>query len=514
MAGRYLLGLDVGTSGSKALLIDDAGQVIADATTEYPMATPRPLWAEQNPADWWRGAVVSIRQVLRGVDPGHVVGIGLTGQMHGLVLLDRGGEVLRPCIMWNDQRTAAQCAAITKQIGATRLLDLIGNPVLPGFTAPKILWVRENEPEIYRQIAHVLLPKDYLRYRLTGEFQTEVSDASGTALLDVAQRTWSAEMLAALDVPLAWLPTCHESVVVSARISPEAAAETGLQVGTPVVGGGGDQAAQAVGSGIIREGLVSVTLGTSGVVFASSDHYRREPNGLLHAFCHAVPDRWHLMGVMLSAAGSFRWFRDALAQSDLAEARLAGVDVYDRLTAQAATASAGCEGLIFLPYLSGERTPYPDPDARGVYFGLSLRHGKPHLVRAVLEGVAYGLRDSLELMRALGVQIEQVRASGGGARSPLWRQILADIFQTEIVLVNVTEGAAYGAALLAGVGAELYRDVAEACNQMIQVTARVEPGPDRFAYADYYEIYRALYPALAPLFKRVGDVTARQVYRR
>ncbi|HUX86463.1 MAG TPA: xylulokinase, partial [Chloroflexota bacterium] len=415
MANRYLLGLDVGTSGSKALLIDVAGTVVADATTEYPMATPRPLWAEQDPTDWWRATVTSIRQVLRAIDPAEIAGIGLTGQMHGLVLLDQRGEVLRPCIMWNDQRTGAQCNAITQRIGAQRLLDLIGNPVLPGFTAPKIIWVRENEPEVYRQIAHVLLPKDYLRYRLTGAFHTEVSDASGTALLDVGRRDWSRELLAALDVPSAWLPECHESIVVSARISREAADETGLRVGTPVVGGGGDQAAQAVGSGIIHEGLVSATLGTSGVVFASSDDYRREPNGRLHAFCHAVPNRWHLMGVMLSAAGSFRWFRDAIAEADVLAARQAGVDVYERLTAQAETVPAGCEGLIFLPYLSGERTPYPDPDARGVYFGLTLRHEKPHLIRSVLEGVAYGLRDSLELMRSLGLRIEQVRASGGGA---------------------------------------------------------------------------------------------------
>ena len=511
MADRYLLGIDVGTSGSKALLIDDAGTVVAEATTEYPMATPRPLWAEQDPTDWWRATVTSIRQVLRKIDPADIAGIGLTGQMHGLVLLDRRGEVLRPCIMWNDQRTGAQCRAITEQVGAGRLLDLIGNPVLPGFTAPKIIWVRENEPDVYRQIAHVLLPKDYLRYRLTGAFQTEVSDASGTALLDVRRRAWSTELLSALDLPSAWLPDCHESVMVSAQISREAAAETGLRAGTPVVGGGGDQAAQAVGSGIVQEGLVSATLGTSGVVFASSDQYRREPNGLLHAFCHAVPNRWHLMGVMLSAAGSFRWLRDAIAEADVLAARQAGVDVYERLTAQAEAAPAGSEGLIFLPYLSGERTPHPDPEARGVYFGLTLRHGKPHLIRSVLEGVAFGLRDSLELMRSLGLRIEQVRASGGGARSPLWRQILADVFQTEIVLVNVTEGAAYGAALLAGVGAEVFRDVTEACGQTIQVTESIEPGPNRTAYAEYYELFRALYPALAPFFKQVSEITAHQI---
>jgi xylulokinase len=506
---RYLLGLDVGTSGAKALLIDEAGEVVASSTTEYPMFTPRPLWAEQNPEDWWQAAADSIREVLRRVDPRDVVAVGLTGQMHGLVLLDASGKVLRPCIMWNDQRTGAQCVAITEKIGAHRLLELIGNPVLPGFTAPKILWVRENEPDVYPRIAHVLLPKDYLRYRLTGAFATEVSDASGTALLDVKRRRWSAEMLEAFDIPETWLPECFESSVVSAHVSQTAAAETGLPVGTPIVGGGGDQAAQAVGSGIVAEGIVSVTLGTSGVVFAASNSYRLEPEGRLHAFCHALPNRWHLMGVMLSAAGSFRWFRDALGQPEMAEARATNTDVYDLLTAEAASAPAGSEGLIFLPYLTGERTPYPDPDARGVYFGLTLRHHKPHLIRAVLEGVAYGLRDSLELMRALGVKIDQVRASGGGARSPLWREILADVFDSEIALVNVTEGAAYGAALLAGVGAGVYASVDEACARVIRVTDRVEPSENAAIYADYYPIYRALYPSLAPQFKAVSEVAAR-----
>lgn len=504
----YLLGIDVGTSGIKALLLNEAGNVVASATSDYPMSTPRPLWTEQNPDDWWRAATLSIRQVLQGVDPNYVVGIGLTGQMHGLVALDATGNVVRPCIMWNDQRTSAQCAAITLKVGERRLLDLIGNPVLPGFTAPKILWVRENEPDLYARIARVLLPKDYLRYRLTGAFATEVSDASGTALFDVRHRRWSAEVLDALQIPREWLPDCFESPIVSTRVSKQAAEETGLAEGTPVVGGGGDQAAQAVGSGIVSEGIVSATLGTSGVVFASSESYRQEPEGRLHAFCHALPSSWHLMGVMLSAAGSFRWFRDALGQAELAEARATNADVYELLTGEAASAPAGCEGLIFLPYLTGERTPYPDPDARGVYFGLTLRHRKAHLIRAVLEGVAYGLRDSLDLMRALGLKISQVRASGGGARSRLWRQILADVFDSEIVLVNVTEGAAYGAALLAGVGAGLYRDVHDACAQTIRVTDRVEPSENARIYADYYPIYRALYPALAQQFKSVSAVAS------
>jgi xylulokinase len=508
MADKVLLGVDIGTSGSKALLVDPDGNVLASATGDYPMFTPRPLWAEQNPQDWWAGTVQAIRQALQsaGVKPEQVAGVGLTGQMHGLVLLDNKGEVLRPCIMWNDQRTGAQCEAITQKIGSRRLLQLIANPVLPGFTAPKIVWVREHEPDVYGRIAHVLLPKDYIRYMLTGAFATEVSDASGTALLNVEGRRWSEEMLAALDIPAEWLPECQESPVPTAAISSQAAGETGLRADTPVVGGGGDQAAQAVGSGIIEQGTISVTLGTSGVVFAATDRFLLEPEGRLHAFCHAVPGQWHLMGVMLSAAGSLRWYRDVLGQAEMAKANANGSDVYDVLCQQAASAPAGSEGLIFLPYLSGERTPYPDPDARGVFFGLTLRHGKEHMVRAVLEGVTYGLRDSLELMRNMGVEIKQVRASGGGAKSLLWRQILADVFNSEIVLTNVTEGAAFGAAVLAGVGAGVYGDVREACGRTIRVTDSVVPGANVSIYDAYYPIYRELYPALAPHFKRVSKV--------
>ncbi len=506
----YLLGIDVGTTGSKAILIRPDGGLAAEATVEYPMFTPRPLWSEQNPEDWWTATVAAIRDVLRqgGAAAAQVVGVGLTGQMHGLVLLDTAGRVLRPCIMWNDQRTGSQCAAITARIGARRVLELTGNPVLPGFTAPKIVWVRENEPETYARIAHVLLPKDYLRYRLTGEFFSEVSDASGTSMFDVGRRQWSDEMLAGLEVPRRWLPEVTESPEPSTRISAAAAAETGLAAGTPVAGGGGDQAAQAVGSGIVSEGTVSVTLGTSGVVFAATGAYRVEPEGRLHAFCHAVPGQWHLMGVMLSAAGSFRWYRDTLGDAERAEAVRLGCDPYEVLIRQAATVPAGCEGLIFLPYLSGERTPYPDPNARGVFFGLTLRHGKAHLTRAVVEGVTYGLRDSLELMRRLGLSVRQVRASGGGARSELWRQMLADVFGAEIVTVNVTQGAAYGAALLAGVAAKVYASVEEAAGRVVRVTGRQTPGPDAAVYEEFYPRFRALYPALAGEFRAVTETVA------
>jgi xylulokinase len=506
----YLLGVDVGTTGSKALLIDaESGAVKASGTTEYPMFTPQPLWAEQNPADWWSATVTSIQQVLAEgpASPNQVAGVGLTGQMHGLVLLDAQGEVLRPCIMWNDQRTAPQCAAITQKVGAEKVIQLTGNPVLPGFTAPKIVWVREHEPEVYGRVAKVLLPKDYARYRLTGGFFGEVSDASGTSMFDVAQREWSADMLTALDVPREWLPEVTESPVVSARVSAQAAEQTGLLEGTPVVGGGGDQAAQAVGTGIIAEGVVSATLGTSGVVFAASDTYRVEPEGRLHAFCHAVPGMWHLMGVMLSAAGSFRWYRDTLGDLERAQAAESGRDAYDLLTEAAADVPAGCEGLLFLPYLTGERTPYPDPNARGTFFGLTLRHSKSHMVRAVMEGVAYSLRDCIELFRDLAIPINQVRAVGGGARSVLWRQIMADVFGTELVTTNVTDSTAYGAGLLAGVGTGVYASVPEACDTTIRITDRTEPEPaDQATYNEYYPVYGSLYRALKPAFDAVAAI--------
>lgn len=511
MAGELLLGIDIGTTGSKAVLVEPGGTLIGSATEEYPMFTPRPLWAEQSPADWWEATKGSIRRVLSesSTSGGAVGGVGLTGQMHGLVLLDERGEVLRPCIMWNDQRTGPQCAAITEALGPQRVLDLIANPILPGFTAPKIVWVREHEPEVYGRIAHVLLPKDYARFKLTGEYATEVSDASGTALLDVRSRDWSQLMLDALEIPGAWLPPVYESPEVSAQISSEAAEATGLRAGTPVVGGGGDQAAQAIGSGIVQEGIVSVTLGTSGVVFAATETFGVEPQGRLHAFCHAVPGMWHLMGVMLSAAGSFRWYRDTLGQWESDRATELRVDPYSYLTNDATFVPPGSEGLLFLPYLTGERTPHPDPDARGVYFGLTLRHTKAHLTRATLEGVTYGLRDSLELLRAMGLEIQQVRASGGGARSPFWLQLLADVFDSEIVQTNVTEGAAFGAALLAGVGTGTYADVNDACARTVQVGNTLEPGAATAVYDDYYTIYRDLYPALAPLFKRVSESTVR-----
>ena len=505
---KYLLGIDISTTGAKALVIDTAGAVMVSATEEYPLYTPKPLWSEQNPEDWWQGTVTAVKRALTasGVSAGEIAGIGLTGQMHGLVLLDRAGRVLRPAILWNDQRTGAQCAEITAAAGGLeRLLALTGNAMLPGFTAPKIAWVREHEPEIYDRVSHILLPKDYIRYRLTGEFATEVSDASGTALFDVENRRWSTEMANLLQVPMGWLPACAESHVVTGKISALAAVATGLAEGTPVAGGGGDQASQAVGSGIVRPGIISVTSGTSGVVFAHQERYAAEPAGRLHVFCHAVEGAWHAMGVMLSAGGAFRWFRDALANEEKVAAAAAGRDPYDLLTNAAAEIQPGAEGLLFLPYLTGERCPHPDPNARGAFVGLTLRHGKAHMTRAVLEGVSFGLRDSLELIRTLGVPIEQVRASGGGARSPLWRQIQADVFGTELVLINVTEGAAFGAALLAGVGVGHYADVREAVDACVRVVSSTTPEPAAVAaYDKLYPLYRGLYGALKPTFDGLG----------
>jgi len=501
----YLLGIDISTTGNKALLIAAdptadvarpraAGMVVGTAVSENPISAPKPLWSEQDPEDWWTGIQTAIRQVLSetGIRGDEVIGVGLTGQMHGLVLLDKEGKVLRPSILWNDQRTGLQCEWITETVGFDSLLNWTGSPALPGFTAPKVIWVRDNEPEIYARAAQILLPKDYVRYKMTGVYATDVAGASGTTLLDLRKRDWSGDMLEALDIPPEWLPPTHEGCEVTGTISAEAAEVTGLKVGTLVVGGGGDQAAGAVGVGAVRSGVVGLVLGTSGVVFAPAAEPLIEEQGRLQAHCHAVPGRWHLMGVMLSAAGSLRWYRDTIAP---------GVS-YDELLSPAADVPAGSEGLLFLPYLTGERAPYPDPNAKGAFIGLTIRHGMPDMTRAVLEGVAFGLRDSMELVRGAGLgKIEQVRVSGGGARSALWRQILADVLNTELVTVNTTEGAAYGAALLAGVGAGIWPDVDSACDATIQIVDRVTPCADQVErYDAFYPAYRRLYGDLKPTF--------------
>ncbi len=502
MSKTMFLGVDISTTGAKALLIDTEGEVVGSASTPQTLSTPQPLWAEQDPRDWWAGIVASIRTVLDAADvEGEAVrAVGLTGQMHGLVLLDEAGAVLRPAILWNDQRTGAQCDEIRARLGKAHLVQLTGNDALTGFTAPKLLWVREQEPDVFARTAHVLLPKDYVRYRLTGDYATDKAGAAGTLLFDLAARDWSTEVLDALEIPQAWLPTTHEGPEVTGKVSAAAAEATGLAAGTPVVGGGGDQAAGAVGVGAVEPGIVSVVLGTSGVVFAATPAPFVEPEGRLHAFCHAAPETWHLMGVMLSAAGSLQWYRDALA-SDLD---------FDALLAPAAAIAPGAEGLLFLPYLTGERTPYPDPMARGAFVGLTVRHRRPHVTRAVLEGVAFGLRDSFALLRSAGLgEIREVRVSGGGAKSALWRQILADVLDTPLLTVNTTEGAAYGAALLAGVGAGTWSSVSSACAATVRAVETVAPQPEVVVrYAACYPLYRALYPALKPTFETLHRLEA------
>jgi xylulokinase len=488
-----VIGVDCSTTATKAVVVDSQGAVLGVASAEYGYETPRPLWSEQDPALWWEGTVTAIRQVLEEHDvaPDEVASVGLTGQMHGSVLLDDESRVVRPAILWNDQRTEGECDEIRRRVGAERLIEVTGNDALTGFTAPKLLWVRNHEPDLWRRVRHVLLPKDYVRFKLTGDHAVDVADGSGTILFDLAARTWSPEILEVLDLDPAMFPSTHEGPEVTGVLSAAAAEATGLAAGTLVVAGGGDQAANAVGVGAVVPGVVALSLGTSGVVFATTDGPVVEPRGRVHAFCHAVPRRWHMMGVMLSAAGSLRWLRDAVAPGRS----------FDDLVEGAAEVPAGSEGLIFLPYLTGERTPHPDPSARGAFVGLTVRHDLRHLTRAVLEGVAYGLADGLDAMVAAGTETPaQIRASGGGIRSELWRQILADVLGAEIATVQTDEGAAYGAALLAAVGAGQYGTVEEACDATIGVDPAAVPTDLVDLYRDGHARYRELYPALAPTF--------------
>jgi len=490
----YFLGIDTSTTSSKALLIDDRGEVIAVASSPHTLQTPKPLWSEQNPHEWWEAVSASIKSVLEkaGIGGERVGAVGLTGQMHGLVLLDESGNVLRPAILWNDQRTQSQCDEIHRIIGKEKFIRITGNVALTGFTAPKILWVKENEPEVYAKAKHVLLPKDYVRLKLTGEYAMDKADGAGTVLFDLKARDWSDEVLSALEIPRAWMPMTFEGTEFTGYVTKEAAALTGLKVGTPVAAGGGDQAAGAVGVGAVEPGIVGLTVGTSGVVFATTPSALIEPEGRLHAFCHAVPGMWHFMGVMLSAAGSLQWYRDTLAPEVS----------FDDLLNETEAIPAGSEGLQFLPYLSGERTPHPDPLARGAFIGLTLRHSRAHMTRAVLEGVAFGLKDSFTLIQNAGLgTITQVRASGGGTKGSLWRQIMASVLGAELVTVNTTEGGAYGAALLAGVGAGQWGSVAEACKQSIRITGSTLPvEKEAEAYRQSYAVYRELYPVLKSSF--------------
>ncbi len=501
---KYLLGIDIGTSGTKTVLFDRGGNPISSSTAEYPLYQPEIGWAEQDPQDWWKAVCITINQVIKdsNINPESISGIGLSGQMHGLVMLDGDGNVLRKSIIWCDQRTAKECVEITEKVGEKRLIDITANPALTGFTASKILWVRNNEPEIYEKCRKILLPKDYIRYMLTGEFATEVSDASGMQLLDIKNRCWSKEVLNALDIPIEYLGDVHESIVVSGKVHKKAAEVTGLKENTPVVGGAGDQAAGAIGNGIIKSGQISSTIGTSGVVFAHLDEPIIDEKGRVHTFCHAVPGAWHMMGVTQGAGLSLKWFRDNFCTNEIEVAKGMGIDPYVLMTKEAEKVPVGSRGVIYLPYLMGERTPHLNPKAKGVFFGLSAAHTKNEMLRAVIEGVSYSLLDCMEIIKDTGMNPTNVMVSGGGGKSELWRQILADMFNCKVSTNKSSEGPALGVALLAGVGTGVYKDIDEACNIAISENSVQFPKEENsLVYKRYYEIYKKIYDDLKGTFE-------------
>ncbi len=505
----FLLGIDIGTSGTKTVLFDEMGNTIASSVGEYPLYQPNIGWAEQDPEDWWMATCTTIKEVIykSGIDVSEIKGVGLSGQMHGAVLLDKDYKVLRKSIIWCDQRSSAECDQITSIIGKERLIEITANPALTGFTASKILWVKNNEPEVYAKVTKILLPKDYIRFRLTGEFATEVSDASGMQLMDIPGRKWSDEVLNKLGIEKSMLGKLYESQEVTGKVNNEASSLTGLKEGTIVVGGAGDQAAGAIGNGIVKSGVVSSTIGTSGVVFAFSENVSIDPKGRVHTFCHAVPNTWHIMGVTQGAGLSLKWFRDNFCIEEKRTAELMDVDPYMLMDKEAERVAAGCSGLIYLPYLMGERTPHLDPNAKGVFFGLSAKHEKPDMVRAVMEGVVYSLKDCLEIIKEMGVNVSEVRASGGGGKSPLWRQMQADVFGTEITTINSSEGPALGVAILAGVGAGIYSSVMEACDKVISVKTKQQADMAvNSKYNKYYDIYKRLYTSLKKDFADVSSI--------
>ena len=512
---KHLMGIDLGTSGVKVVIITPDGRTKGIGSSEQSFSTPKPSWAEQDPDEWWRTALKAIKNALK--DSGNIGqdigGIGLSGQMLGATFLDKNLNVIRPCIIWCDQRSSAERDYIENRFGMQRLLELTANYPLTGYVAPKLLWLKNNEPEAYGRIFKVLLPKDYLRLKLTGELAAEVSDAGGTYLFDVGKRCWSDEMLDGLGIPKDFMVKLYESHEVTGYLRKEIADELGLKEGIPVVGGGGDQTAGGVGNGVVEEGIVSSTVGTSGVIFACTGSPKIDTKGRgVHTFCHSVKNKWSLFGCTLSAGGSFKWLRDRFCIQEKEYASAKGVNPYDLMTLNASLAKPGSEGLLFLPYLIGERTPYPDPDARGVFFGISLRHGWNETVRSVMEGVTFSLRDSLEILREAGVRVKQVRASGGGAKSQFWRQLQADIFNVEVITTNVEEGTAIGAAILASVGAGYYSSVEEACTAIIRPVTRVEPIRHNVElYEDLYQVYRSLYPAMREAFKKEAAVMSRWI---
>lgn len=506
---EYLIGIDLGTSGTKTVLFDALGNVITSETVEYPLHQPQNGWAEQDPSDWWDATVKTLSAVMSksGVSPADIKGVGLSGQMHGLVMLDEAGEVLRRSIIWCDGRTTEQCAEITRLVGAKRLIEITANPALPGFTASKILWVREHEPEIYANCKHILLPKDYIRYKLSGIFATEVSDASGMNLMDIAGRCWSDEILEKLDIDKSLLAEMYESCEVTGGVSAEAAALTGLAASAIIVGGAGDNAAAAVGMGVVGSGKAFTTIGTSGVVFAHSDSVTVDPQGRVHTFCAAVPGAWTVMSCTLAAGLSLKWYRDNFCMAEQETALGMGVDPYYLMDKQAERVPIGARRLLYLPYLMGERSPLLDSDARGVFFGLSAIHTKYDLLRAVMEGVAYSLRDCLEVLRGMGIAPEEMLACGGGGSSPLWRQMLADVYGCPVKTVKSKEGPALGAAILAGVGAGIYSSVAAGCNAVIKANPPQEANAENsVAYEKFYQLYRELYPALKDSFHALSKL--------
>ncbi|MGN0647026.1 MAG: xylulokinase [Oscillospiraceae bacterium] len=505
----YFIGVDIGTSGTKTVLFDGMGKVIASATVEYPLYQPQNGYAEQMPQDWDNAVMQTLAAVMEqsGVAKDEVKGIGLSGQMHGLVMLDENNAVIRPSIIWCDQRTAAECEEITQKVGAERLIAITANPALTGFTASKILWVRNHEPENYKKCRHILLPKDYIRFRLTGEYATEVSDASGMQLLDIPNRCWSDEVLAKLDIDKAMLGKVYESPDITGYLTAEAAARTGLKEGTPVVGGAGDNAAAAIGTGVAQDGKAFTTIGTSGVVFAHSSKISIDPKGRVHTFCCAVPGCWHVMGVTQGAGLSLKWFRDTFCDAEKQTAKSMGVDEYYLMDREAEQSPIGANRLLYLPYLMGERTPHLDANARGVFFGLSAMHTKRDMLRAVMEGVTYSLRDCLEVFREMNITVNDMMACGGGGSSPLWRQMLADLYGCPIQTLASKEGPALGVAILAMVGTGYYPTVADACKAIIKTNQTCSPNADAMAaYEPYYQLYRRVYPALKSEFAALATL--------
>lgn len=505
----YLLGLDLGTSAAKAVLFNEGCQTIASASCSYPLYQPQNGWAEQDPEDWWRAVVDTVQTVLgkSRINGSQIKGVGIAGQMHGLVMLDKNGMALRRSILWCDQRTSEECRQLTEMVGKDKLIKITANPALTGFTASKIIWVRNHQPEIYSKCAHILLPKDYIRFRLTGEFATDVSDASGMQLLDVPNRRWSNEILQDIGVDKSLLARVYESPEVTGQITKGAAKLTGLGEGTPVIGGAGDNAAAAVGTGVVQDGFAFTTIGTSGVVYAHTSNILIDPKNRVHTFCCAVPGCWHVMGVTQAAGLSLKWFRDNFCHEEKRTAEGMGEDPYYLMDQQAKNIPIGCNRLIYLPYLMGERTPYLDSDCRGVFFGLSAIHTKYAMLRSVMEGVAFSLRDCLEILLELGIESKAMIACGGGGKSKLWRKMIADIYGCPVSVPLTSEGPALGVAILAGVGVGIYPDVQQACNHLIKNDRPLIPNDDDAEkYKKIYQVYKELYPALKPIYKKLIDL--------